>query len=152
MLEKYLKTLSKNDTGETHSHQGGIRIPYTVARGTGVFPEFPSTVLNPREEVVFYDEKGIMRKFQFIWYNDEFFREDKRRGHNEYRLTCVNSYLKENDAKTGDEIWFAVDDEGKHYVGLVNHHAGTEIEPFGGETIRLSGGWTKTIEFNTKNI
>ena len=70
-MEKYFKTLSRNDTGETHSHQSGISIPKLVAR-TPVFPQLGKEELNPRTEVCFFDEENTCWKFQYIYYNDVF--------------------------------------------------------------------------------
>jgi len=146
MALKLVKTLSKNDTGETGSHQAGIRVPYDVAR-TPVFPQLPSDQLNPRQEVIFYDEQGCMRKFMFIYYNDELFGKGRRGGHNEYRLTCVRQLLVEYNAKAGDEMWFSIDDDGVRHVGLTKKEEVSASDvTFNGIVIKKNSAW-KTINF-----
>lgn len=142
--EKLLKVLSRNDTGETNSHQSGIRIPYDVARSI-IFPQLSSSILNPRVEVDFYDAKNIRYVFQFIYYNDQLFGK-KPRGHNEYRLTCVKAFLKDNNAKSGDEIWFSIDDTGIRRVGIIKATDSDTFDFDKGIVITDKSGW-KTIKF-----
>ena len=72
MSIKLYKVLSKNDTGETHSHQSGISIPKAVA-SSGIFPELTTETLNPRTDITFYDEDNVAWTFQYIYYNDIYF-------------------------------------------------------------------------------
>ena len=146
MNEKFYKVLSKNDVGETNSHQAGIRIPYTIAKESGIFPPMDAKIRNPRSEVRFYDEANRLLVCQFIWYNDELHDKDKKRGHNEFRLTCVTDYLKSNHAKSGDEIWFSIDENDVRHIGLRKETATTNIdEPFGESVIIISKGWKKEV-------
>lgn len=114
---KLYKLLTRNDTGETHSHQSGITIPKSVAE-TPVFPRMSTKLLNPRVELVFFDERGNMWTFQYIYYNDVFFGKPKNKSHNEHRLTCVTSFIRENRIKAGDSIWFSIDDAGVRKIGF----------------------------------
>lgn len=114
---KVWKTLSKNDTGETNSHQSGIAIPKDIVE-KGVFPKLGIETVNPRVEVVFYDEENNVYKFQYIYYNDIFFRPDKKRGHNEFRITCVKDYIKKYSVKSGDRIWFGLDSNNVRRIGF----------------------------------
>ena len=103
---KVVKTLSRNDTGESKSHQSGITIPKSVVK-TGIFPELGHEILNPRMTLKFIEDDGTVWDFQFIYYNDVFFGKPKKISHNEFRLTCVNNYIKKHNIKAGDEVWFA---------------------------------------------
>ena len=85
ILIKVFKTLSRNDTGETNSHQSGISIPKKVA-SSGIFPDLGTEILNPREELIFFDKDNKVWKFQYIYYNDVFFGKPKKLAHNEYKL------------------------------------------------------------------
>jgi len=114
---KTWKTLSKNDTGETHSHQSGISIPKEVAK-TDIFPHLGVETLNPRIEVIFYDEDNNAYTFQYIYYNDVFFRPDRKRGHNEFRITCVKEYIQKYSIKSGDRMWFALDSNNVRRIGF----------------------------------
>lgn len=55
--EQLFKVLSKNDTGETGSHQSGISIPKAVANSS-IFPTMSREILNQRRDVSFIDEGG----------------------------------------------------------------------------------------------
>jgi hypothetical protein len=148
---KTWKTLSRNDTGETHSHQSGISIPKEIAK-TNIFPQLGIETMNPRVEVIFYDEENNAYTFQYIYYNDIYFREDKKRGHNEYRITCVKDYIKKYSIKSGDKIWFAIDSNNVRRIGFekstTDNQAQEQVE--NKETkefvLVLKGGW-KCIKY-----
>lgn len=95
------KILSMNDTGETGGHQAGILIP----RGGDVlkfFPDLGCEEKNPRVSMYFTDEAGKEWKLNFIYYNNKFF--DKNGTRNEYRLTGMTAYFRENGLKAGDMV------------------------------------------------
>ena len=151
---KVSKTLSRNDTGETGGHQSGITITKFAAK-SGVFPEMTTRVLNPRTTLIFYDFKGRTWTFEYIYYNDVFFGKPRHLSHNEHRLTCTLQFTREYNLKSGDEIWFAIDEEGKRYIGYdrsFSSHGVTNIEEPKNELIeqmnnsedfvlQLSGSW-----------
>ena len=97
--EQLFKVLSRNDTGETGGHQSGISIPKAVA-GSSIFPA--------------------------IYYNDKYHGKPADKCHDEFRLTCTNSYIREHNIKAGDQIWFAIDDDGKRYIGFMR--AGQQVD------------------------
>lgn len=123
--EQLFKVLSRNDTGETGGHQSGISIPKAVA-GSSIFPTMTKSILNPRREVTFIDEGGNTWNLQYIYYNDKYHGKPAGKCHDEFRLTCTNAYIREHNIKAGDQIWFAIDDEGKRYIGYVR--AGQQID------------------------
>lgn len=93
------KILSSNDTGETGGHQAGMLIP----KGGEILEFFPALnkeEKNPRTTLYFIDEAGTRWKFNFIYYNNRFFGGTR----NEYRLTGMTEYLRQNNLKTGDSI------------------------------------------------
>lgn len=93
------KILSSNDTGETGGHQAGMLIP----KGGEILEFFPlldKEEKNPRTTLYFIDEAGTRWKFNFIYYNNRFFGGTR----NEYRLTGMTEYLRQNNLKTGDSI------------------------------------------------
>ena len=95
------KVLSMNDTGETGGHQAGILIP----RGGDVlkfFPDLGCEEKNPRVSMYFIDQSGREWKLNFIYYNNKFFDEKGTR--NEYRLTGMTAYFRENGLKAGDTV------------------------------------------------
>ena len=150
---KTWKTLSKNDTGETHSHQSGISIPKEVAR-TDIFPHLGVETMNPRVEVIFYDEDDNAYTFQYIYYNDVFFRPDRKRGHNEFRITCVKDFIQKYSVKSGDRMWFALDSNNVRRIGferadvVLEEENGTQDENKEAKefVLVLKGGW-KCIKY-----
>ena len=134
---KVYKVLTRNDTGETNSHQSGITIPKKVA-DTGIFPNLGSDVLNPREKVLFFDENKTGWEFQYIYYNDVFFGKTKGKAHNEHRLTCVKKYIQENNIKSGDSIWFSIDNNGIRHIGFIKQEKLDKAET---KKITLGLGW-----------
>ena len=117
---KVSKLLTRNDTGETGGHQSGITIT-KFAANSGVFPEMTTRELNPRRTLVFRDFKGKSWAFEYIYYNDVFFGKPKHQPHNEHRLTCTMQFIREYNLKSGDEIWFAIDESGSLYIGYYRH-------------------------------
>lgn len=140
MSIKLYKVLSKNDTGETHSHQSGISIPKAVA-SSGIFPELTTETLNPRTDITFYDEDNVAWTFQYIYYNDIYFGKSNDKGHNEFRLTCVREYIKKYDIKSGNEIWFSIDDNGIRHIGYVSEQQEAQLLKDDRRVITLSPGW-----------
>ncbi|AIQ38568.1 hypothetical protein R50345_30520 [Paenibacillus sp. FSL R5-0345] len=93
------KVLSPNDTGETGGHQAGMLIP-KVDGVLSFFPTLGSATKNPRYRLNFLDDIGQVWKFNFIYYNNRFFGGTR----NEYRLTGMTSFIKQNNLKAGDSI------------------------------------------------
>lgn len=116
--EQLFKILSRNDTGETGSNQSGIAIPKAVA-SSSIFPKMSIQFLNPRREITFIDEGGKEWVFQYIYYNDKYHGKAVGKYHDECRLTYTNAYIRENNIKSGDQIWFAIDEFGKRFIGFL---------------------------------
>ena len=101
------KVLSSNDTGETGGHQAGMLIP----KGGEILEFFPALngdETNPRTYLYFIDDVNKRWKFNFIYYNNKFFGGTR----NEYRLTGMTAYIRQNNLKTGDTIVLSRDDTG----------------------------------------
>lgn len=116
--ERIFKVLSRNDTGETGGHQSGISIPRAIA-SSPIFPEMSKNILNQRREINFIDEGGKEWVLQYIYYNDKYHGKPIKKCHDEFRLTCTNAYIKEHNIKSGDQIWFAIDEDGVRYIGFL---------------------------------
>jgi hypothetical protein len=116
--ERLFKKLSRNDTGETGSHQSGISIPKSVAHSS-IFPKMSTAILNQRREISFIDEGGREWKLQYIYYNDKYHGKPANICHDEFRLTYTNAYIKEHNIKAGDQIWFAIDESGNRHIGFL---------------------------------
>lgn len=103
------KVLSMNDTGETGGHQAGICVP----KGGDVlrfFPDLGNEEKNPRASMYFEDGTGKTWKMNFIYYNNKFF--DPKGTRNEYRLTGMTAFFRENSLKAGDTITLIHDPDG----------------------------------------
>ena len=101
------KVLSSNDTGETGGHQAGMLIP----KGGEILEFFPALngeEKNPRTYLYFIDDVNKRWKFNFIYYNNKFFGGTR----NEYRLTGMTAYIRQNNLKTGDTIVLSRNDNG----------------------------------------
>lgn len=93
------KALSSNDTGDTGAHQAGILVP-KIKEILSFFPLLDKTEKNPRVLLIFTDDHDRDWEFAFIYYNNRFFGGTR----NEFRLTRMTKYFKENNLKPGDEL------------------------------------------------
>ncbi len=98
------KILSSNDTGETGGHQAGILVPKNPAI-LKFFPYLGNEEKNPRSILSFFDETGKRWDFAFIYYNNIRFGGTR----NEYRLTRMTPFIRQNNLKAGDEIILKID-------------------------------------------
>lgn len=141
-MRRVSKILTLTDVGKNNSHLSAIRIPARVV-GSEVLPELSKTILNPKMDLVFYDENGKGWVFQYIYYNDKFFGKSVKQSHNEYRLSCVRDYIRAYALEEGDIIWFSIDENGIRRVGF-DKKAIPQIDDDG--VIFIRGGW-KIYEF-----
>lgn len=116
--EQLFKVLSRNDTGETGGHQSGISIPKVIA-SSSIFPKMSKDILNPRKILVFIDEAGKEWNFPYIYYNDKYHGKPLNKCHDEYRLTCTTEYIRDHNIRSGDQIWFAIDNNGQRNIGFL---------------------------------
>ncbi|MDC0048734.1 restriction endonuclease [Verrucomicrobia bacterium] len=101
---KFGKILSKNDTGETDSHQAGIAIPKSNGELLDFFPSLKNTPdNNPDCWITCEDTDRTKWKMRYIWYNGKLHGRSTR---NEYRLSHSTSFIKSWNAKSGDEVIF----------------------------------------------
>ena len=110
------KKLTRNDLGTTGSHQAGICVPINIIR-LNFFPSLDSSQYNPRKTIpLLYKDKTVF--FNLIYYNNRLFGKGTR---NEYRLTGMTRFLKENDCKENDTLEFSLCD-GKYYIDIIKQH------------------------------
>jgi hypothetical protein len=100
------KLLSKNDVGETGSHQVGILIPKNVEI-LSFFPPLAPNVKNPRALIRFREESGSTWDLAFIYYNNKFFGGTR----DEYRLTRMTAFVRAHALRVNDELILTRDDE-----------------------------------------
>lgn len=94
------KILSSNDTGENGTHQAGILIPKQESI-LSFFPSLSTQEKNPRVKLDFIDDYNTKWSFMFIYYNNKYYGGTR----NEYRLTGMTSFIRQNNLKAGDEIF-----------------------------------------------
>jgi len=104
------KVLSPNDTGETGAHQSGILIPKD-RRLIQFFPELLENEKNPRVHLTFRDDTGKKWVFAYIHYNSKKFGGTR----DEYRLTRMTKYIRENSLLSGDVIHMTQNPEQDYY-------------------------------------
>ena len=124
MMQVACKRLTKNDLGLTGGHQGGICVPFKVAR-LDFFPALDSSEYNPRVDVVF-DYKGKSFCFTYIHYNSRLHKAGTR---NEYRLTGMSKFFKEYDCCEGDLLEFCLND-GRYSIDIKHRNIDDEKDVF----------------------
>lgn len=136
MKPEIRKKLSPNDLGETGAHMAGILIP-REKKVLEFFPLLDKSVKNPRAALVMHERDAATRwVFNFIYYNNRFFGGTR----NEYRLTCMTQYLRESNAKVGDEVVFTVNDDHSYELAIARAKDLTAVTRDDGVLV-LSGGW-----------
>jgi hypothetical protein len=115
--KKIAKILSANDTGESGAHQAGMLIPKNPEI-LGFFPRLDKDTKNPRRSLTFLDKDGYQWEFSFIYYNNKFYGGTR----NEFRLTGMTRFLKENNLKQGDEVILSIDTNGQKGITYKRQH------------------------------
>ena len=78
------------------------------------FPDLGNATKNPRVSLIFEDDWGQRWTFNFIYYNNKFHSPNGTR--NEYRLTGLTRFFRENGLKSGDEIMLIHGSDGEDYI------------------------------------
>ncbi len=107
------KVLSANDTGETGGHQAGMLIPKT-GDILSFFPQLGNETKNPRAKLRFLDNSNEAWDFMFIYYNNKFFNGTR----NEFRLTGMTAFIRQNNLKAGDKIILTREEDGSRLIKL----------------------------------
>jgi len=100
--ERYAKSLTANDTGDSKSHQAGIHVPKGQTGLIGLLPPLDGSSKNPSSRFELVDDYGTGWEIRYIWYNNRHHDADGTR--DEYRITCIRDYLKSQQARPGDEL------------------------------------------------
>lgn len=115
-MKKYIreihKVLTPNDVGLTGSHQAGVTIPKSE-QILSFFPDLPKDTFNPRVRLLFLDDASSHWFLNFIYYNNNLFGGTR----NEYRLTGLTKFIRQNNLRCGDEICLFLDEAGYRFIG-----------------------------------
>lgn len=129
------KILSANDTGETGGHQAGMLIPKT-GNVLNFFPQLGCESKNPRVKLLFVDDTGEEWYFMFIYYNNRYFNGTR----NEFRLTGMTTFIRQNNLKAGDKIILSRNNDGRK---LITHKKSKMNNST--EILKLGSNW-KVVE------
>ena len=129
-IKSIKKILSANDVGITGGHQSGILVPKREEI-LSFFPTLDKSLKNPRFLLTFFDDTDDRWEFSFIYYNNVFFGGTR----NEYRLTRMTKFIKENNLKVGDEIILENENDGYKRIFCKRNVAS------GRTKLKLSGEW-----------
>lgn len=132
------KVLTPNDIGETGGHQAGMCIP-KEKEILDFFPHLDKTIKNPRELLDIRTDDGEFVTLSFIYYNNKFFDGTR----NEYRLTGMTRYFKENALRSGDVIYLSKDERGNYSISFKRAEQQTSaivITSTKWKSIKLHGG------------
>jgi len=109
-----VKTLSENDLGVNKSHQSGFLVPHSLIE-IGLFEALSKSELNPRMQLHFTDIiQGVVDRPILIYYNNRFFGGTR----NEYRITGISRFFKDNGLKPGDAILITRKSEKEFEIGI----------------------------------
>lgn len=130
--------MSKNDLGITKSHQAGILIPKDLVR-KGFFPELDSSQFNPR--VVIDIQCGERTySFNYIYYNNKLFDQGTR---NEYRLTGMSKFFRQENIEEGDSIQFVRNDSNKEYSIVIHRESEKSVAAFDSDSpLIIRSNWS----------
>jgi len=132
------KTLSRNDTGETGSHQAGIAIP-RITEILSFFPDLDKKIKNDNIQMNFKDSSGKTWEFKFIYYNNKFHDDGGTR--NEYRLTRTTGFIKNYALKEGDIITLSKYKNDQYSIGFTENKSSPEAP----EDILILGNSWRTV-------
>lgn len=130
--QRIVKILSANDTGETGAHQAGILVP-KESEIISFFPILDPKQYNPRCHMMFLDDYGSFWEFAFIYYNNALFDGTR----NEYRLTRMTKYIRQERLLAGDEVTLSCQD-GRYKV---SHKRQQPLVRTSGGILKLGTSW-----------
>ena len=123
MSSAFAKVLTSTDLGVTGSHQGGICIPRKDNALLTFFPFLDPQIVNPDTWIKCVDLNGKIWRMRYIYYNGKLHNSSTR---NEYRITHMSTFFKEQTAKVEDSLVFTATDKPNTFNILLERH---EFEP-----------------------
>ena len=116
MSKSFAKVLTKNDSGESGAHQGGICVPKKNSKLVQFFPPLDPSEENPSTWIHCTTESGEVIKMRYVYYNNKIHKKGTR---NEYRITYMTKFFKAYNAKSGDSVVFSkLDEEGCYKIEI----------------------------------
>lgn len=133
----FSKVLSANDVGTTGGHMGGLLIPKGETELLAILPRLDPEIKNPDAWLDCVDDADQALRLRFVYYNNKM--HDERGTRNEYRLTHMTKWFRDNGARAGDEFKISLMAEGRRYAIRIVRPAIEEKNDGDGVRIRLSG-------------
>ena len=116
--ETFAKILTANDVGSTGSHQAGMLIPKKNKQLLSFFPFLDPKIKNPDTWLKFMDQFDGQWNFRYIYYNNKL--HDLGGTRNEYRITHMTRFFKQNAAAEGEELMISKGEKIGWYTIKIN--------------------------------
>lgn len=133
----FSKVLSANDVGTTGGHMGGILIPKGETELLAILPPLDPGIKNPDAWLHCIDDANQPLRFRFVYYNNKLHDENGTR--NEFRLTHMTKWFRDNGARAGDEFKISLMADQRHYSIRIVRRDPEQEDDEDGVRIRLSG-------------
>jgi hypothetical protein len=133
----FSKVLSANDVGTTGGHQGGILIPKSETKLLAILPRLAPEIKNPDAWLDCVDDSNHALRFRFVYYNNKLHDETGTR--NEFRVTHMTKWFRDNSAREGDEFRISQMSDGRRYSIKIIHPDPEDKNDEDGVRIHLSG-------------
>lgn len=142
-MKKFIKTLSANDVGTTGGHMGGILVPKGDGELLAFLPPLDASTLNPSAWIACVSPDGSPLRLRFVYYNNRLHTPGGTR--NEYRITYLTKFLRDEGAREGDLFEIAMEDGSSVYRISVISTEGVEPPADDDSPIRikLTTGWRR---------
>lgn len=139
----FIKTLSANDVGTTGGHMGGILVPKGDGELLAFLPPLNPEERNPDAWIECEGPDGKILRLRFVYYNNKYHPPLGTR--NEYRITGLTKFLRNENASEGDNFEISRDDGQVRYRIRVIHVGQEQLseEDSGPVRIRLTTGWRR---------
>lgn len=136
----FSKVLSANDVGATGGHQGGILIPKGETELLAILPRLDPEIKNPDAWLNCVDDAGEALRFRFVYYNNKL--HDKTGTRNEFRVTHMTKWFRDNGARAGDEFRISIiADRSPYTIKIIRPDTGEQNEE---DVVRIRlSGWRR---------
>lgn len=115
-MAAFEKVLSRNDTGQSGSHQAGILVPKGDHDLISFFPLLDASSKNPDAMIDCQDESGRWWRFRFVYYNNK--HHDSGGTRDEYRITRMTDYLRSVGACEGQSLVFEKRSNATYFIQI----------------------------------
>lgn len=133
----FSKVLSANDVGATGGHMGGLLIPKGEKELLAILPPLDPTIKNPDAWLACVDDAGQALRLRFVYYNNKL--HDERGTRNEFRMTHMTKWFRDNGACEGDEFKISLMADQRRYSIKIVRRDRELVGDEDGVRIRLSG-------------